>query len=955
VYFDYDVLTINKISLLIIMVDSEHCTRSPGESVNRPRYTVNLYVLLFLFFYARHILSELNDELADDFGRIMPIPGYQSLFNAFVLMLVSGGTIGVEVSTVPLRKKARDLFANFLRDTRLVYIGIHDIKLTNVTGVLHPVDNFLKHIYDRNFPRQAAIAFSTYKRTNPTLDLRLNQLEKYAEPHVESIPVKELELQMDQLLDEVFSSEGFSDFASQAIESVKFRNFESLNIDYSSASGYPFRQGRKKREDKFEAEQAAVHMLDDDCAFDSYVSSHAWYTTGRAKLQEVADPDAGRLIIYAGYSYLLMAMLSLQYWCHFMNSTMDWCGVGFSWMHDGAGKFARHFDADCGFAPKGFRYVSLDISGWDNKLHHSLMMLLKPFYCRLFSKVGLPQNYVEKLCKLVHAMVEAFVLFPMGHCFKLTQGMKSGWAATANDNTLLHELVMRAIMSRVGFLKHVLYGDDNFMLVPDHVTDETLVCEYARFGLAVKYIHSSRCISDVDFLSKHIIYRDGNYYVFREAVETHARLLMPEEMDPRRRDRPDPVIAVERVLGHLLDNPFNGDVRRTCISILERLRDHYEVDYIQVHDGLIRQHPWRNFDVSMIPKKFPTVPSFGFIEALYGVPIVRNLRVVWPKSPDFIIYSGVQSYDATLYKAAADFVNDVHFQLDNVAKRKARSIVKRISPYKQPNRCYGFHAARFEFAIKKFGIRFDTLLDLGSHPGACAASATKYCSSVVCVSMKPDRDKRAFCPYIARGSDVHCIQANADHFVPRRHFDLQHDDVDIVGVRSVADDIEIGLGMIRRARMNHKWVYQALFTLKEVNWHTTEDLYDLYKEYGHIDFVKPLFSNPWKSEFMVYVRKEKTPRMRKSVFVRQYYGFLNSMGPQLFKWGELLLNAISDFRGAEFIEPNINQTDSFEEDWLLPWDRGPEHVTLNECSPIGAKAHLTDLDEVSSVVCQPSY
>eukprot|EP01084_Bolivina_argentea_P227139 383640_1 len=111
---------------------------------------------------------------------------------------------------------------------------------------------------------------------------------------------------------------------------------------------------------------------------------------------------------------------------------------------------------------------------------------------------------------------------------------------------------------------------------------------YRDFGLIVKHIHSSRYIGDVDFLSKHIHYRDGYYYVFRDSVETHSRLLMPEEMDPRRRDRPDVVIAVERVLGHLLDNPFNSSVRNICYDLLNRFKKDYHIDHIDIMMILLR-------------------------------------------------------------------------------------------------------------------------------------------------------------------------------------------------------------------------------------------------------------------------------------------------------------------------------------------------------------------------------
>eukprot|EP01083_Nonionella_stella_P113375 334207_1 len=151
------------------------------------------------------------------------------------------------------------------------------------------------------------------------------------------------------------------------------------------------------------------------------------------------------------------------------------------------------------------------------------------------------------------------------------------------------------------FILHVLYGDDNFMLVPDGITDAMLVEEYLRFGLVVGTIHSSRYLGDVDFLSKYVVYNCGEYYVYRPAVESHARILMPEELDPRRREAPDPVVAAERCLGHLFDNPFNDDVRNVCYGILSRLEKRYGIHYITIRDEMLKHHPWRHFDPAYIP------------------------------------------------------------------------------------------------------------------------------------------------------------------------------------------------------------------------------------------------------------------------------------------------------------------------------------------------------------------
>jgi len=280
---------------------------------------------------------------------------------------------------------------------------------------------------------------------------------------------------------------------------------------------------------------------------------------------------------------------------------------------------------------------------------------------------------------------------------------------------------------------------------------------------------------------------------------------------------------------------------------------------------------------------------------------------------------GSRDTDSNLFDSASEFSNDVAYKASTLAGKQFKRLVRKISPYAQPVNCYGFHAARFEFAVKFFGIRFNSMLDLGSHPGACASSATKYCKHITCVSIKPTKDVRDFCPYVVRDAGVVCVQADADSYIPTRVFDLQHDDVDIVGVRSSKQDLEIGLGMISRARANVLMVDQALITVKEVNWEIKAELYSLYSDYGFINFVKPLFSNPWKCEFMVYVKRSKAPPMRKAAFIRMLNAFLNSLSREVFEWNEVIMRAITNFGGVNAVESYPFQTSSFEKEWIMPW------------------------------------
>merc|ERR1712176_1706954 len=112
-------------------------------------------------------------------------------------------------------------------------------------------------------------------------------------------------------------------------------------------------------------------------------------------------------------------------------------------------------------------------------------------------------------------------------------------------------------------------------------------------GCVVGRIHSSVYIGDVDFLAKYVVFQNDDYHIYRPEVETHARLIMPEELNPNKRERPDAEIAAERFLGHLLDNPFCPGVRKVCFDMLNRLKNMYQIEFIDITDDMRKVYPWR--------------------------------------------------------------------------------------------------------------------------------------------------------------------------------------------------------------------------------------------------------------------------------------------------------------------------------------------------------------------------
>merc|ERR1719491_23375 len=816
----------------------------------------------------------------------------------------------LDVSEVPLRKRLRDVYDDFFKRCSVKYIGVCNMMHQNISGVKYPVDFFIQRFYERRYPNSVRVAMEKYRRVNPSLVLRLDNLNKYANPHEMVCSDDELDFATCSVIESITSLDGYVSFIDEVKLNFEDRMFNDLNIDGTSAAGYPYDQGIKRRDVMDEAIHQSNDMLDDDDLFDIYAQEHKWYATGRARLIEQIKEDKGRLILYAGFSYMLIAMLFVQPLARLMNTSCDWCAVGMSWMNGGAAKFASYFKCDKGYAPDGFRYVSVDIKEWDTKLHPKLMARLFQVHAKfvLDAKIG---SYGLKYLKVLADMIASVVLMPMGHVFQIFQGMKSGWANTANDNTLIHEIVFRIVQSHIGCdMLHLLYGDDNFILVPDHVTDEMIVDAYLRVGCIVGRIHSSTCMGDVDFLAKYVIFRNGQYVPYRPAVETNARLIMPEEMNPGFRNRPDPIVVAERALGHLLDNPFNLEVRTILMDLLRRLNKYYGVGKIFVTPEMRKSYPWKGF-ASVLPEYMPICPTVQFIEELYGVGGIA-LRCKWSGFPSVGKFSwDVTDYDCASFYSCMYYSYSVVSRFHKIGSRRMRKFVKAISPLKVPRYVHGTHAGRLECVCMEYGIVGDNALDLGAHPGACTNSFLKLVKHVTCVSLQPHHDDDIFCPYVIRGEDVDLIEGDADIYVPPHVFDIVHDDIDISGSRGRTVEIRLAREAIKRANRYHSYSKTYIFTLRDMSPDIMESLYELYKLYGSFDIVKPHYSNPWRLEFVVVLRKLGGNTRRKKDFLRSLYGFLNVEGGKMMDWCALASEKMQEMHEYGFVSecPYRNDVD----------------------------------------------
>lgn len=861
----------------------------------------DLIYLLLLYCVVVYSIMALSFESHMGLSYYDFLPGTHTL-----MMLVCGCQawhVTIEYSRndlFRLKRKARDIFSAFLQVCTVKFIGVDDgFFHHNISGVKYPVDFFIQRFYDRHYPEIGKLAADTYRRVNPTLDLRLDHLDKYGECNPMLATEEEIIEAADSIVKEMKGLDGYGGFIDEVKENFKTKAFDQLRVDGSSAAGYPFKQGEKRRDVMVEAVHEAEELCRYDGVFLTYMSGHKWYSTGRARMIEQGKPDKGRLILYGGFASMLIAMLFLQPLAKFMNNCCDWCAVGMSWMYGGAREFAEFFQARDGYAPTGYRYVSVDIKEWDTKLHPQLMKTLVHIHGAFLEDVG-DSGMTWRYLTILKDMICAFVLMPMGYLFQVFQGMKSGWANTANDNTLIHEVIFRVIMKRIGYILHLLYGDDNYMLVPNSITDAMIVEEYARLGCIVGRIHSSAYMGDVDFLAKFVTFSDGEYLVHRPAVETHARLIMPEELNPGHRDRPDPIVAAERALGHLLDNPFNKEVRMVCTDLLGRLNSHYGIGRIEVTEEMKRSYPWRGF--GDLPIYMPVLPSDEFINELYGV-FPRRLIVPWPSAPQVRSFDWSRTaVDADSFYSGVLYSMTVTRRFKGVSHKKIRSFIRDLSPFVVPRHVYGTHAGRLECIIRMLGLTATYALDLGAHPGACACSLLKIVEGLTVVSLQPD-DGEDFCHYIPRDEAVELIRDDADFYEPYMQYDIVHDDVDVHGSRNLGTDATLAKEAIQRARKYHRHSRTYIMTIRDVTPSIIESLYELYVLYGDFTIVKPHYSNPWRLEFVVVVRRSIRNRRRKHQFLQSLNFFLNKEGHSLIEWSAKVSDKLHEMFEKGFVTP----------------------------------------------------
>lgn len=794
--------------------------------------------------------------------------------------------------------------ADFIQKLHFIeYIGNTNINIPNMAAVKYPVDYFLARLYKINFRSIYDVARNTYRRVNPTLPMKLNQLLKYDKKFkLDGEVSKALSETVDEMIGQITFHKNFSEFAAEVNARMKNEEemFSELQVNGASAAGFPYPAGTKRRDVRSEAEREAYHLFCEDDAFDQYIENQVWYSTGRAKLVKQGGVDKARLVLYGGFAGSLIGFLYSQSWTKFMNSSCrEWSAVGMSWMHGGARKLAEFFGVEAGEAPNGKEFISIDISEWDSSLCQELMQAACDFHCKILVQILDTEHahYIRKFKSLYMDMIHSKVAIPGQHVVQLHSGMKSGWIMTANDNTLMHEFIMRTLI-KLGDLPNIkrqLYGDDNLCLKDNDVDSSKFIRGYERFGLKLSRFHVSEKLSEVDFLSKFIQFDGMTYFPWRPAVESHARLLMPEEFEPSMREVPDARVTAEHLLGHLFDNPFNAEVRKVIYHLLSNIKMHHGIETVTISERTLDKWRAMGMDVKRMSGLIPIIPDVSFIERLYEV-ATTPIRFSWsdcdrlalcvPKF-EFIRTAKQNAYYMRAQSNAIAATLQVKF-----AHRRNCMLNNTCSHLRIPEWAHGRAGGKLVEILNSGGIKHESILDLGSHPGAAISTmqGLNMFKRAVCVSLFPQIDKhKGFCPRISRTDNVELVVHDANTYSTNEKFDVCFDDIyDFETPKKFSKEEQMihhfnthFKDAKHRALLFHKNVNTYIMKVRGITPDIIDGLYDIYKKYGWIDIRKPFFSYAWSTELYVVFKKKGGDAFRKTTFRHAMNSYLNRLVPRM--------------------------------------------------------------------------
>lgn len=826
---------------------------------------------------------------------------------------ISVGGVAYELLKSSFKAKVHT-FASSLQ--YVVYLGVHStVKIPNSQPVRYPLSHFISNLFILFDRDREALARATYRRVNPQSDLRLEAVRKYDVK--QTVPIGALDRMFEGMADECgfHLDREFCEELSGVLSNLF--DFDDISFEGSSAAGFPFKAGTKRRDAYHEAVEQASEMMREianggnpDKVFEPY----KWYTTGRAKLVAADSPDSARLICYQAFAlFLIMQKYAEPFTKVFVRKQPRFSAIGFSWFNRGANKLMSFFGAVAGEFIDGDLWASLDISNWDAGLQASYLLSASKFHLRVL-KLSVPSHVYVTWKPILEAlyrhMVFAEVMLPQGHMFKLPGGMKSGWNLTSVDNTIIHEALFRIAAGRAfGYLpRHKLYGDDNLFKVRAGMDMHKLFEAYAILGCKVKYIHVSKKSSGVDFLSKYIMYDpEGKfYYPFRATVETDARLIMPEHFNPYDMPATEAVAATEAIVGHLIDNFFNPEVRTLCYKMLVHIREHYQIDEVEV-DRAIRAFRYKGLDITY-RTRLPSVPSESFIRELYGAPEHLDLEAYAPAN----ISITPSEYDISARDEAdglGALMSGLASRVEQFSKRvigvRAGNVIKaKIRHFSIPSLTRGTAGMKVLEAISRCGVFPFKVLDIGAHPGSSSCGILNVLpdAHVTAVSTMFSRDFEEGIPFMykaPRSNRLVSMYKNALSVKSWPKVDFAWIDI------GFEDIIDSDLSYSERAKTHWSRIRPLVqrlvtssefvaFTVPELTVEVANGVFDIGGLAGEHWIFKPLYSYPWNPETVVILRQYGERKIRRSAFISAVRSWRNRMSGRLATWANVRANAVNE-------------------------------------------------------------
>lgn len=842
----------------------------------------------------------------------------------------------IQVLSTKLKRKIED-FSKMLVFVR--YKGICEIKLPNLSPILHPFDPFIDALFRLYIPEMRLKVAMLYKRVNPVLDLKLKQLQKYDRSNLTDVNILgRISHWQHKMYTELKKSLYYDDFLKElSYELSRPYDFDSLDVDLSTAAGYPYPAGVLKRDVLSEEGSVAASVITNENYCNEYFSKHKWYTTGRAKMVPLNDSDSARLVCYPSTAVVLLTQkLGKPYTRFFIKAAQRFSAIGHSWTDFGSDKLAKHLNAQKGLAPIGKSFCSTDCSGFDQHVSSHFHTGRCNHYCSMI-RDAVERNYLDSKYAepYIHALTKAFndavnsnLIFPAGHLFQCSTGTKSGWPFTSIGNTEDHEVIFSIAMEDSCLstydVPHKLGGDDSIFTLPDNVESNSIIESYKTCGQEIKYVHRSRHLREVDFYSNFMIYDDdtAHYYHYRPSEETFARLLMPEELDIARRTQPDFVIAAERLLGHHIANWYNLDVRKQTLSMLVHLRDKYGVEEIEIKK--VRDMFYKGYD---LPRVMPTVPDYNYLRSLFGFDIKRNLigyneaNAVYTKIPYFSL--DLRENSDFLGVVAEDYVQEINLLKGARVSSESNFRIKKLArPFTLPFEFAGTAGGKLQQILTTYDVKPKTILDIGGHPGAMAASCFyRFKDATITVVSKKIEGDRLFMPKLPRHERVYLHEMDFNDYNLSGMYDLIYSDAYIPEVDTVSTIDQINDLRSRHVEMFSNFLHKVhkhtnMYIAKVQGLHPAfyDILYQGYVLFGGMDIIKPLYSYPWNTEVYVVFMRSSDQRRRRSIVFRALNSFRNRIARRLTSWATVRAECLNSLcEGREVIRNPLQTDDAFQQ------------------------------------------